>query len=61
MLERQVSIDDLGLLNDWLDTDPEVPVGPWFKRFPSMIACGEGELLKTFLRSGQAPSGEEIK
>ena len=30
----------------WLDTNPEVPEGEWFKRFPGMIACGEGELGK---------------
>jgi hypothetical protein len=26
----------------WLDTNPEVPEGEWFKRFPGMIVCGEG-------------------
>jgi hypothetical protein len=25
-----------------------------------MIACGDGELIKTFLRLGQAPLGEEV-
>jgi hypothetical protein len=59
--EREISEEQLGFLNDWLDTQPEVPVGRWFKRFPGMIACGEGELLKTFLRLGQAPSGEEVR
>lgn len=47
-------------LSRWLNTEPEVPTGKWFKRFPGMIACGEGELLKTFLRTGQAPAGEEL-
>ena len=50
----------LHLLAAWLEAQPEVPVGKRFKRFPGMIACGEGELVKTFLRIGQAPSGEEI-
>jgi hypothetical protein len=27
----------------WLVTEPEVPEGQWFKRFPEMIVCGEGE------------------
>lgn len=31
-----------------------------FKRFPGMIACGEGELVKTFLRIGQVAAGEEV-
>jgi hypothetical protein len=58
--EREVSPSQLGLLAQWLDSDPEVPEGKWFKRFPEMIVCGEGELVKTFLRSGQLPVGEEI-
>ena len=40
---RQISSDQLGLLADWLDTQPEVPNGKWFKRFSGMIVCGEGE------------------
>ncbi|HEV7405769.1 MAG TPA: hypothetical protein VGO11_22690 [Chthoniobacteraceae bacterium] len=59
--DREITTAQLGLLNDWINTEPEVPHGPWFKRFPGMIACGEGDLLKTFLRVGQAPSGEEVR
>lgn len=44
----------------WMDTQPEVPGGKWFKRFPEMIVCGEGELIKTFLVPGQIPNGEEV-
>ena len=58
--ERAIDADQLGLLADWLDTEPEVPVGRWFKRFPGMTLCGEGELVKTFLRRGQAAQGEEV-
>ena len=57
---RNISADQLGLLAEWLDLQPEVPTGRWFKRFPSLIVCGEGELIKTFLQSGQLPEGEEI-
>ncbi len=59
--ERQIDAVQLRLLTQWLDTDPEVPDGPWFKRFPEMIVCGEGELVRTFLRIGQVPAGEEVK
>jgi hypothetical protein len=45
---------------DWLDTQPEVPQGKWFKKFPGMSVCGEGELVKTFLVAGQVPSGTEV-
>jgi len=58
--EREMSTAQLGLLTRWLDADPEVPEGEWFKRFPEMIICGEGSIVKTFLRAGQAPSGEEV-
>jgi len=58
--ERRVSADQLGLLAEWLDGQPEVPHGKWFKRFSGMTVCGEGELVKTFLMPGQAPLGHEI-
>jgi len=58
--DRNISADQLGLLADWLDTNPEVPAGRWFKQFPGMAICGEGKLVKTFLQPGQLPIGEEI-
>ncbi len=44
----------------WLDSNPTVPGEKWFKRFPDMVVCGEGELVKTFLAANQTPIGEEI-
>jgi len=44
----------------WMDTQPEVPSGQWFKRFPELILCREGELIKTFLLPSQAAIGQEI-
>jgi hypothetical protein len=58
--EREISISQLELFATWLDGGPEVPHGKWFKRFPEMIVCGEGELIKTFLRLGQVAEGEEV-
>lgn len=57
---REISSDQLGSLADWLDTQPEVPTGKWFKRFPGMVLCGEGELVKTFLTANQTAAGEEL-
>jgi len=34
--------------------------GKWFKRFPEMTVCGEGELVKTFLTANQIPTGTEL-
>ena len=58
--DREISTAQLGVFSRWLDTDPEVPEGQWFKRFPELIVCGEGALVKTFLRPGQVPAGEEV-
>ena len=60
VVSRKVSADQLGLMADWLYTEPEVPQGKWFKRFPGMTVCGEGELIKTFLQHGQAATGQEL-
>ena len=40
---RQISVDQIGEFADWLDTEPEVPGGKWFKRFSGIIVCGEDE------------------
>jgi hypothetical protein len=57
---RSIPGSQLQLLAAWLDSEPDVPDGPWYKRFPGMIACGEGELIKTFLLPGQAPKGKRL-
>jgi len=58
--ERRISYEQIVLLARWLDAEPDVPANKWFKRFSGFIVCGEGELIKTFLLSGQAPTGQEI-
>jgi hypothetical protein len=58
---REISSDQLGALADWLDTQPEVPTGKWFKRLPGMIVCGQEDLVKTFLTANQTPVGHEIR
>jgi len=59
--QRSISSDQLGVLATWLDTQPEVPKGKWFKRLSGMTVCGEGEWIKTFLTSGQVAEGVEIR
>lgn len=58
--ERSIGADAIESLAAWLDLDPEVPDGPWFKRFPAMTVCGEGALIKTFLTPAQIPFGQEL-
>lgn len=58
--EREFSEADPITLAAWMDANPEVPEGPWFKRFDGMIAGGEGELVKTLLLPAQTPMGDEV-
>jgi hypothetical protein len=57
---RKIPASQLELLARWLDSEPEVPEGQWYKRFSGMTVCGEGELIKTFLLPGQAPKGQHV-
>ena len=58
---RRIAASQLELLAKWLDTEPEVPEGQWYKRFSGMTVCGEGELIKTFLLPAQAPKGRNVQ
>jgi hypothetical protein len=60
MRQRNISEDQITLLARWMDTNPEVPGGKWFKKFSGLTVCGEGELIKTFLEPGQIATGEEL-
>ena len=60
MRQRNISHGQIILLGRWLDTEPDVPEGKWFKRFAGFAVCGEGELIKTFLLPGQVPDGSEV-
>ncbi len=57
---RALPTSQLELLAQWLDTEPDVPEGPWYKRFSGMTVCGEGEPIKTLLLPGQAPKGQRL-
>jgi hypothetical protein len=57
---RRIPPPQLELLAKWLDTEPDVPDGHWYKRFSGMTVCGEGELVKTFLLPGQKPKGQQL-
>jgi len=57
---RKIPATQLELLATWLDTEPDVPDGEWYKRFSGMTVYGEGELIKTFLLPGQAAKGKRV-
>lgn len=58
---RKISAGQLARLASWLDTEPDVPEGEWYKRFSGMTVCGEGELIKTLLLPGQHPIGKRVE
>jgi len=57
---RKIPASQLELLANWLDAEPDVPDGEWYKRFSGMTVCGQGELVKTFLLPGQAVKGQRV-
>lgn len=60
MRDRAISIDDLNQLRLWIDSQPEVPEGDWFKDFGSFKICGHGSYPKSFLLRGQPAKGEAL-
>ena len=57
---RKIHASQLELLAKWLDGEPEVPEGRWYKRFSGMTVCGEGESIRTFLLPGQVAKGQRV-
>jgi hypothetical protein len=59
--ERQISLQDLRRLQEWVSAGPCAPEGDWYKDFGSFIICGCGEFPKTVLTKGMAPFGTRIE
>ena len=60
MRDRAITISDLNQLRLWIESEPEVPEGDWYKDFGSFKICGEGRFPKTFLLKGQAAKGKAL-
>lgn len=60
MQDRSISVNDLNELRLWIESNPTVPEGEWYKDFGSFKICGEGRFPKTFLLRGQAARGEQV-
>ena len=60
MRDRAISIADLNQLRLWVEANPEVPEGDWYKDFGSFKICGRGALAKTFLLRGQVAKGDKL-
>ena len=59
--ERQISVNDLLALQEWVKTSPVGPDGDWYKDFRSFCLCGSGHLPKTVLEKGMKPFGTAIR
>jgi hypothetical protein len=58
--DGRIAVSDFEQLKKWLESEPEVPEGIWYKRFLKFTLAGEGEMPKTFLTTEMHPKGEEI-
>jgi len=60
MNERAISLADLNQLRIWIESEPEVPEGDWYKDFGSFKICGRGADGKTVLLATQVAKGTAI-
>ena len=60
MKDRSITLTDLNALRIWMETNPEVPDGEWYKDFGSFKICGKGPYPKTFLLAAQAARGAKL-
>jgi hypothetical protein len=59
--EREITLGDLGRLQEWVKSEPFAPDGDWYKDFGSFKLCGSGEYPKTVLTKGMAAFGTRIE
>lgn len=60
-LEKRISEADFLELKHWLESDPDVPDGKWYRRFKTGILAGNGERVSTFLAPAMAAEGDEVQ
>jgi len=60
MHDRAIGSSDLNELRRWIESNPEVPDGDWYKDFGTFKICGTGPFPKTFLLRGQIGKGEAL-
>jgi hypothetical protein len=59
--EKRIQDSDFLELKHWLESDPDVPDGKWYKRFKTGTLAGNGELVSTFLALGMAVERDEVR
>lgn len=61
VFRRNLTEEELYQVLHWLETDPTVPEGKWFKRFGKITVVGEGELVKSLFTPQQTAHGTEVE
>jgi hypothetical protein len=59
--EREITLGDLGRLQEWVKSEPFAPDGDWYKDFGSFKLCGSNEYRKTGLTKSMAALGKRIQ
>ena len=59
--DGRISSSDFIALKHWLESDPDVPEGKWYKRFKTGTLAGKGDAPSTFLAPGMAVEGKEVR
>jgi len=57
---REISAEDIRKLQEWIETNPEVPEGEWCKDFGSFKVVGKGAVPSTFLTAHQPCWGTKL-
>jgi hypothetical protein len=57
MRDRAISIADLNHLRLWIDSNPEVPEGDWYKDFGSFKICGQPLAAENVSAAGSSRQG----
>ena len=60
MRERSISLADLNQLRLWIESQPDVPEGDWYRGFGSFKLCGQGRYPKAFLLPEQPARGTKL-
>lgn len=58
--ERRITLADLGRLRDWVNSDPDLPDGDWYKDFGSFVLAGSGPWPSTVLTPEMRALGEKL-
>lgn len=58
---RKITLNDLDKLRIWIESQPDVPTGLWFKNFGSFKIGGRDQYPLTFLTDEQAAYGAEVQ